>query len=105
MMIDVVKRVLYTGVGIASLTREKLVELGTEISRHAELSESQAKEFEDELLKKGEEARVQLESSIDQRVEQVLHRLGVARTEQLHALTTRLEAIEQRLDAIASREG
>jgi polyhydroxyalkanoate synthesis regulator phasin len=98
-MIDLIKRVLYTGVGVASLTREKLVELGQEISRHADLTESQAKDLEDELLSKGEEARNQLEAQIDRRVEQVLQRLGVAREHQLSALAARVAELERELAA------
>lgn len=103
-MIDVLKRALYTGAGIASLTREKLVELGEEISRQAELSESQAKELQEELIRKGAEAKHQFDSQIDQRVELVLSRLGVARNDQVDQLKARIATLEQQIQALQTHE-
>ncbi len=103
-MIDVLKRVLYTGVGIASLTREKLVELGHEISKQADLTEAQARDLEEELLRKGDEARKQLESEIDTRVELVLSRLGVAKQDQVSALTARVNVLEQQVQALQTSQ-
>jgi polyhydroxyalkanoate synthesis regulator phasin len=104
-MIDALKRTLYTGVGLASLTRDKLVELGQEIARHANLTETQAAEFQNELLRKGEEARSHLESQIDRRVEQVLDRLGVARREQVAALTSRIGELEGEVARLRAERG
>ena len=78
-MFDLLKQSVYLGMGFASLTRDKLVELGQEISSRAELSADQAKQFEDELVKKAGEARVDLEAAIDQRVDQAFTQLGIVK--------------------------
>ncbi len=96
-MIELVKKALYTGVGLAMLTKEKLVELGKEVSEHAQLSEAQAKEFQDELQRRAEEAKRNLEAQIDQRVEQVVARLGLVRAEQHQTLMARVESLEKAL--------
>jgi polyhydroxyalkanoate synthesis regulator phasin len=104
-MIDALKKTLYTGVGLASLTRDKIVELGQELARQANLTEAQAGEFQGELLRKGEEARHLLEAQIDRRVEQVLDRLGVARSEQVAQLTARIAELESELARLRTRSG
>jgi polyhydroxyalkanoate synthesis regulator phasin len=129
-MFEIIKRGLFTGVGIATLTAEKLQELSREVARHADLSESQAKEFEEELSRRAGQARQELEAEIDRRVDhaliqlglvkagikkraeeaqdelqkfiderinQALERLGVARTEEVAALTNRIELLEQQV--------
>ncbi len=96
-MFDLLKKTMYTGVGLAVLTKEKLVDFGKEVARQAELSETQAKEFQDELQKKAEEARNDLQAEIDRRVEAALNKFGLVRSEQFRTLTERVEALEKQL--------
>jgi polyhydroxyalkanoate synthesis regulator phasin len=85
-------------VGLAVLTKEKLVDLGKEVAKQANLTEAQAREFQEDLQKKAEEARDHLQSEIDRRVEATLKRMGVARTDQVNALLARVEELEKRLE-------
>ena len=101
-MIDLMQRMLYTGVGLASLTRDKIAELSEEVARQADLTEGQAKKFQDDLLKKGEEARAQFESQIDQRLEGTLKTLKLVRQEQYDTLLRRVETLEQQVQALQS---
>ena len=56
-MIDLIKKALYTGVGLAVLTKEKAEELVHELSQQAKLSEQEGKELFDSLLKQSESAQ------------------------------------------------
>ena len=49
-MIDLIKKALYTGVGLAVLTKEKAEELVQELTKQAKLSEQEGKELFDGLL-------------------------------------------------------
>jgi polyhydroxyalkanoate synthesis regulator phasin len=97
-MIDLLKKTLFAGVGLAVLTKEKLVDLGKEVAKQANLTEAQAREFQEDLQKKAEEARDHLQSEIDRRVEAALKKMGVARTDQVNALLARVEELEKRLE-------
>jgi polyhydroxyalkanoate synthesis regulator phasin len=94
MMFDVIRRALFTGVGLAAMTKEKLVELGQDIARKADLTEAQAREFQDELARRADEARSTLEGEIDRRVEAVVAKLNLARSSELAELKARVEALE-----------
>ncbi len=78
-MFDLIKQSLYLGIGFASLTRDRLVELGHEISTRAQLTQEQSKQFEDELLKKAEQARADLAAEIDKRVDRAFIQLGIVK--------------------------
>ena len=56
-MIDLIKKTLLTGVGLAVMTKEKVEELGKDLVSQAKLSEHEGKEFVDNLLKQSETAR------------------------------------------------
>ena len=78
-MFDLLKQSVYLGMGFASLTRDKLMEMGKEISSRAELNQEQSKQFQDELVQKAGEARQDLEAAIDQRVDHAFTQLGIVK--------------------------
>ena len=80
MMFDVIKQSLYLGMGFASLTRDKIIELGKELSARAQLSQEQSRQFQDELVNKAGEARHDLESEIDRRIDSAFIQLGIVKS-------------------------
>ncbi|MFM9966529.1 MAG: hypothetical protein ACKV2Q_35575 [Planctomycetaceae bacterium] len=104
MMFDLIKQSLYLGMAFASLTREKLAELGKEISTRAQLSQEQTQQFQEELAHKAAEARRDLESDIDRRIDHAFIQLGIVKSGLVKVSEQarhELEAlIEERLDKL-----
>ena len=94
-MFEVVKKSLFLGFGLATLTKEKLEELAREIARQAQLSETKAREFQVELIHKAEQSRQALGAEIDRRVDQAFAKMGVARSKHTSDIAARLEALER----------
>ena len=94
-MFELVKKSLFLGFGLATLTKEKLEELGREIARQAQLSETKAREFQVELTNKAEQSRQALGAEIDRRVDQAFAKMGVARSKDATDLAARLAALER----------
>lgn len=79
-MFDLIKQSLYLGMGFASLTRDKLMDLGKEIASRAQLSQEQSKQFQEELMKKADQARQDLQAEIDRRVDHAFIQLGIIKS-------------------------
>ena len=94
-MFELVKKSLFLGLGLAMLTKEKLDDLGREVARRANLSQSKAREFELELTNKAEQARQALGAEIDRRVDQAFAKMGVSRSKDAIDLAARLAALER----------
>ena len=94
-MFELVKKSLFLGFGLATMTKEKLEELGREVARQAQLSESKAREFQVELTNKAEQSRQALAAEIDRRIDQAYARMGVARSKDATDLAARLAALER----------
>lgn len=103
-MFDLIKKTLFTGVGLAALTKEKLQDLGKEVSEKARLTEAQAQEFQAELEARASQAQKDLEDVIDQRVEQATQKLGLARRDQVEALAARIARLEAQTEIEASAD-
>lgn len=102
-MFELIKRAMFTGVGLASMTRDKIEELAKEVSRQADLTEAEAAKFQAELEKRAASAQEDLQKQIDQRVEMVTQRLGVGRAEDVAALSAKVAALSSRIEALEAK--
>jgi polyhydroxyalkanoate synthesis regulator phasin len=96
-MIDLIKKALYTGVGMAVLTKEKAEELVKELTQQAKLSEQEGKELFDGLLKQSEQARTDFQAKVDDAVLAVVKRLNLASKDEIENLRTKLEELSAKI--------
>ena len=59
-MLDLVKRGILMGIGISSLTKDKIEELAEKIIEESKLSEEEGRKLVEDLLKQSKEARKNL---------------------------------------------
>jgi polyhydroxyalkanoate synthesis regulator phasin len=76
-MFDVLKEAVFTSVGLASLTREKVEQLAAEVGRRAKLSEQDLKAFQAELASRTDQARQEFQTEIDRRIDHAFIQLGI----------------------------
>ncbi|MFO0891377.1 MAG: phasin family protein [Isosphaeraceae bacterium] len=102
-MFDLIKRTLFTGVGLAMLTKEKVEELGKELAQQAKLSESEGKEFVDHLMAQSETARKDFESRINSAVSKAVSTLNLASRDELARLSAKVEELSAKLQGDTSK--
>lgn len=98
-MLDVLMKTLYTGLGLASMTKDRIEEFGKDLVRQSKLSEQEGRELVDGLLKRSEEARADLETRIQSGVAQAMARMNLAPRDQVDALAERVRVLEEALAA------
>jgi polyhydroxyalkanoate synthesis regulator phasin len=96
-MVDLIRKAIYTGVGLAVLTKEKAEELVKELSQQAKLSEQEGKELFDSLLKQSENARNDLQTRLDAAVVAVVNRLNLATKDELASLKAKVEELSTKI--------
>lgn len=94
-MLDSLKKALYTGVGLAYLTRDKLEDAARRIAEEARLSEPEGRKLVEEMLRKAEDARASLERTVSGAVSAAMERVDAARRSELKALEARVQALEE----------
>ncbi|MEA3358729.1 MAG: polyhydroxyalkanoate synthesis regulator [Thermodesulfobacteriota bacterium] len=95
-MINLIKKTILTGAGLAAMTKDKVEELAKELTEKGEMSEKEGKELIDELLKKSEQARKDLEIKVESIVEKVLGKMNLAGKEDISKLEKRLDRLEKK---------
>ena len=92
-MVDLIKKALYTGVGLAVLTKEKAEELVKDLTKQAKLSEQEGKELFEGLLKQSEQARNDFQAKVDEAVLTVVKRLNLATKDEVESLKAKVEEL------------
>jgi polyhydroxyalkanoate synthesis regulator phasin len=97
-MKDLLKNVMYAGIGAAFLTREKLEEVGKDLAEKGSLSVDEGKAFVDDLLKKSESAKINLEHWIGRKVEEKVKQCHLASMDEITELRRRIDELEAALN-------
>jgi polyhydroxyalkanoate synthesis regulator phasin len=96
-MEDMLKKILYTGVGIATITAEKLQETVDEWVGKGQVSEDEGKKIVDDFWSKVDNRRHEVEDKLKDFAESVTNKVNlprVATDEDIESLVKRIEALE-----------
>ncbi len=97
-MKEMLKNVLYAGIGAAFLTKEKIEELKSDLIEKGKLSQDEGKQFVDDLLRKSEKARDQLDLWINKRIEERINQLDLATKDEVAELQRKVEELQVALN-------
>lgn len=96
-MLDLVKKTMFAGIGVAVVTRDKVLESLDELVERGKLSKDEAVAMSDKILEEGqaetEKARVEASKLFNE----MLNRANVVTKDQYEALAARVTALEGRL--------
>jgi len=94
-MLDLLKRIVWIGAGLAVLTKEKIEETVHEIVKTGHLSEQEGKELINDLIEKSKKAKKDLGEKVETTVRETLQRLNIPSRKDLEEIKARLERLEK----------
>ncbi len=104
-MLDILKKTYLAGLGLATLTREKVEELVDELVRRGEVAEKDRPHVVQDLLDRARDEQKKLSSSIQDTVRKVIGELGVPTRKEYRDLVSRVETLESKTTAHGSGSG
>jgi polyhydroxyalkanoate synthesis regulator phasin len=108
-MLELIKQGIFSSIGLASLTQDKVAEIVSEIGKQIPLSEQQAREFTDEINRRSEQARKDFGQQFDSQVDHAIIQMGLVKNEIRKATETASDAvnrvIEDRVRSALERVG
>jgi len=93
-MKELFKNVVYAGIGAAFLTRDKIEEVRAEMVNKGKLTKDEGKEFVDDLIKKSESARDELELWLTRQVEDRVKQLNLVTSDEVADLRRKIEELQ-----------
>jgi polyhydroxyalkanoate synthesis regulator phasin len=95
-MLDLLRKTYLAGLGLASLTREKMEEIVDELVKRGEVAEKDRRTVLEDLLKRAREEQRHFSQSIREGVRKVVGEMRVPSREQYSELLKRIEELEKR---------
>ena len=96
-MMDLIKKTLLTGIGIAYLTSEKIEELGKKLAKEAEVSREEGEKFIKDLRQQSEKARDRFKKQVKETVRKTLLELNLPSREEHDNLKKEIVTLKRRL--------
>ena len=96
-MFDLLKKATLMGIGITSMTKDKIEELAKEIVEEGKLSEEEGKKLVEGLLKQSDEARKDFESRGEKLVKSTLEKLDIPSRAEMAKLEARVKKLEAQI--------
>ena len=93
-MKEMLKNLVYASIGAAFLTKEKIEELKGDLIEKGKMSQEEGKQFVDDLLRKSEKAKDQLDLWINKRVEDRIQQLNLATKDEIAELQRKIEELQ-----------
>lgn len=100
-MIELIKKAMLTGLGVASLTKEKIEEIGRDFIDQGKLSQQEGEKLMEDLRVRVEESKEEIKKQIEERVEEVLKKMNLARSSEVDELKRQIKELQ---DAKAGKE-
>ncbi len=93
-MLELIKKTLLTGIGLAVVTKDKAENLVKDLVEKGELTENEGKDFISSILAKSEQAKKDLEERVETIVNKVLGTMNVATKADIERLEKKIDENE-----------
>lgn len=97
-MLDLIHKMLYTGIGAAVLTEQKAREIVAEWEKRGEVSAEEGKRVAKELYDKAKKHREELQKTISDEINRLSEKYGWVSRREYNELKNRVDELEQRLN-------
>ena len=94
-MLDLVHKILYTGIGFAALTEEKAKEISAELVKRGEVTAEEGRKLAQDLLDRAQRQTEQFRKNVEDEVNRILRSTPVCSRQELDQLRARIERLEQ----------
>jgi polyhydroxyalkanoate synthesis regulator phasin len=96
-MLDLIHKILYTGIGFAALTEQKAQEIVEELENRGEVSGEEGKKLAQELIDKAKKQSEHFRQTISDEVNKIADKCRWVSRKDIDELNARIEQLESRL--------
>ena len=95
-MIDLLKKSMFLGMGVASVTKEKIEELVDELIKKGEITKNERPQIITDLLAKFEKQEKILHNKIESEVQKAIVKFNIATKNEINKLEKRITVLEKK---------
>lgn len=95
-MKEQISKAFYAGLGAASLTIDKVKEVGEKLAKEFDLSEEEGRKMAEEMKEKAEASKEEMKGNIQEEVQKALKKMNIPTREEYNQLLARVEELEKK---------
>jgi len=103
-MIELIKKSLYAGIGAAVLTKEKIQEMTRRLVEEGKITTEESEKLADEMVKSGERQWEEMSHGISEAMKRWTENLDVVRRKDLTLVEERIKLLEQRVSLLEAQD-
>ena len=96
-MLELIKKTIFAGVGIAVVTKDKILEVFDEMVNKGEMTKDEAVAMTDKIVNEGKEETEKAKTEASKIFNDMLHKANIVTKEQYDSLNKRVTTLEGRL--------
>ena len=97
-MIDLVKKAMFTGIGVMSLTKDKIEEVAQEFVEQGKLSKQEGEKLVGDILERSEKSKQELKKLVEDRVNEMLAKMDLATKADVAALREEIGELQKKIE-------
>lgn len=94
-MIELIKKAMLTGLGAASLTRDKIEEIGRDFIDKGKLSQQEGEKLMEDLVAKADESKQEIKKQIEERVDDILKKMNLVKVSEIEELKRQIKELQE----------
>ena len=94
-MLDLIKKTMLTGVGLALLAKDEVEELAKDLIENGKMTEKDGSKFLDDLQKRYDDVQSKLENKVEMTVKSILKKADIVTGDELKALKKEIRELKQ----------
>jgi len=104
-MLDLMKKTMLTGIGLALLAKDEMEELAREVVEKGKMTEKDGKKFLNDLHERYEDVQSKLEERVENAVKEFLKKADVVTADELKALKKEIRELKKAVNKDAGASG
>ncbi|MCB0820444.1 MAG: hypothetical protein KDC13_07460 [Bacteroidetes bacterium] len=97
-MEETLKNIMYQGLGVISITKDKIEKAVNELVEKGKLTREEGKKFADEIGTETRKAGEEFKDNVKETAREWIEKSGIPSREEFESLKARVEALEQKLN-------
>ncbi len=103
-MIELIKKAMFTGIGFAALTKDKVEEIAQDFIEQGKLSKKEGEKFVEDIMNRSKESQEELTKQVEAMVQQGLEKINVAKMSDIKSLQEEIVELRKRVQDLEEKQ-
>lgn len=104
-MIELVKKAMFTGIGFAALTKEKVEDVAQVFIEQGKMSQKEGEKLVDDIMARSKESQEEMSRQVEELVQSGLEKMNMAKMSDVEVLKEEIAELKKRIHELEKNKG